>query len=405
MKILCLMMHKNERTLLKPWIDYHSMIFGMENIHVYDNGSTDQECIETLRQYEIKGLHVEWNYTTKADYENRGHIFSEKIKSFDRSSKSYDFYIPLDCDEFIAYERSIGDLLLDKKSIELELSRHIGSQETLSINAGYDNNPLHENFYFRSADQRKCFFYKDTCLTLDQGFHIGKSRARTGPKKTQIVYIHYHYKEFNDYQFSAKQKLIGRVSDFSTSSLERHRDNKGAGYHLIGALLTTESNYYESFHNRLITHKENCFDIIFASTFLKGLGLRVMAPENIKESFKGIDKTVKSHGFIDSFSINGNSIKLIGWVVSSSQEDVGLLSINFGNSRNINISTIIKYDRPDVAKAISGSYMNCGIIAEKELADDELMLFNSAPSKIVAYTKNSSSMLVFNPSIFYSRTI
>ncbi|MGE6106041.1 glycosyltransferase family 2 protein, partial [Aeromonas veronii] len=192
MKLACLMMQKNESRLLKPWIDYHSLIFGLENMYVYDNGSTEKECIDILKQYEKNGLNVEWMFNSKKDFENKGYIFSERIKCFDSGYSSYDFYFPLDCDEFIACERAPGDLLLDKRTIELELEKYIGTQSVLAINAGYDNNPLLEQYYYRSEGQRKSFFYKGTCLTLDMGFHVGKTKAGLEPQKTKIVYIHNH---------------------------------------------------------------------------------------------------------------------------------------------------------------------------------------------------------------------
>ncbi|WP_461601750.1 glycosyltransferase family 2 protein [Aeromonas rivipollensis] len=394
------MMQKNECKLLRPWIEHHSIIFGLNNIYVYDNGSTDSLCIGILKEYEKKGLNVNWSFHTQNDFENKGNIFSDLIKEFDNSDASYDFYFPLDCDEFISYERKSGDLLLDRKSIEIELAKHIGSQETLFINASYDNNPLYEDYFFRNASQRKCFFYKGTCLTLDRGFHIGESRSSTGQKKTGIVYVHYHFKEFDDYQSSAKQKLLGRVSDFSINSLEKHLDRKGAGYHLIEALLNTENDYYKLCYNRLTTYRNDCYELLFISTFLKGLGLHVMAPENIKATFNNLSEDVKINGVIDSFSINNNSIKLIGWVVSSTQDDVNNISIIFENAKTIRILNIKKYDRPDVVKAIDGAYVNCGVVAEKELTDDELEYFNSIPNNIIASTRDSSSALMFNKKIF-----
>ncbi|MEL8650170.1 hypothetical protein J4W43_21295, partial [Escherichia coli] len=77
MKLACLMMQKNESRLLKSWLDYHAIIFGLENMYVYDNGSTEKECIDTLKMYERNGLNVEWKFSSREDFENKGYIFSE----------------------------------------------------------------------------------------------------------------------------------------------------------------------------------------------------------------------------------------------------------------------------------------------------------------------------------------
>ena len=393
MKIACLMMQKNETSLLKPWLDYHIMIFGIKNIFLYDNGSTDTTCINILKNYETKGLNVTWDFNTKNDFEQKGQIFSDKIKNLDKSIFPYDFYFPLDCDEFIAYERNPGDLLMDKKSIEIELENHIGCQSTLAINAGYDNNPLFNQYYFRSDEQRKTFFYKGTCLTLDMGFHSGKTNLGAETKKTKIHYIHHHYKEFYNYQTSAREKLLGRVKDFSTSTLEMHRANKGPGYHLIGALLTTEEEYYFSFYNNFKSQTAKYYQMEFVSFFLKGLGLNISAPDNIKINYS-INKSIR--GVIDSIVINNDLIKITGWAVTPDDDDIMNIYILDNNDNFIEFSKINKYSRPDVVRVVDGAKINCGIIAEKTLSHNELEVIASNDIKVIVKNQTLSSKLSFN---------
>ncbi|HDV1013237.1 TPA: glycosyltransferase family 2 protein, partial [Escherichia coli] len=390
MKLACLMMQKNESRLLKSWLDYHAIIFGLENMYVYDNGSTEKECIDTLKMYERNGLNVEWKFSSREDFENKGYIFSERIKKFDNSNSSYDFYFPLDCDEFIAYERAPGDLLLDKRTIEMELAKYIGTQSVLAINAGYDNNPLLEQHYYRSEGQRKTFFYKGTCLTLDMGFHVGKTKAGLGPQKTKIVYIHNHYKEFYEYQKSAKQKLLGRVSDFSLASLEKHRSNKGAGYHLIGALLSTEHEYYSSFYDAFISNATKYYQMPFVSCVLKGFGLSHGVPEHIK-IICSVDNNIR--GVIDSIVITEKSIIITGWVISQNEKD-NLTAYVFGvNDNFLKLSNIIRYARPDVVSVIDGAYLNCGIKIEQHIFPEEFRILKSDSIKVVIKDGASSSKI------------
>ncbi len=393
MQLACLMMQKNEAILLKPWLDYHAMIFGLENIFIYDNGSTDKSCIDLLEFYEKKGLNVEWNFKTKNDFEKKGKIFADKIKQLDESDLAYDFYFPLDCDEFIAYERAPGDLLVDKKSIELELKNYIGCQFTLSINAGYDNNPLFNEFYFRSDEQRKSFFYKGTCLTLDMGFHSGKTSLGVESKKTKIVYVHHHYKEFHNYQASAKEKLLGRVVDFSTPSLQMHRDNKGPGYHLIGALLTTEEEYYNSFHKTFTSRPKKYHHLAFVSAFIKGLGLNISAPEHLRVKCS-LSNSIR--GVIDSVKIVNNHLTLKGWAVPNNNDDIYSILIFSYNDDYFELSRVNKYHRPDVVRSVNGANLNCGVIAEKELSSKELAIIQSGNIKIIIKNKTLTSKLSFN---------
>ncbi|WP_429033164.1 glycosyltransferase family 2 protein [Aeromonas media] len=393
MKIACIMMQKNESKLLKPWVEYHSLIFGLENMYVYDNGSTDQECIDTLMMYEKNGLNVEWGFKSKEDFEKKGYLFSERIKRFDNSTSPYDFYFPLDCDEFIAYERAPGDLLLDRRSIEIELDKYVGSQSVLAINAGYDNNPLLEKHYFRSEGQRKSFFYKGTCLTLDMGFHSGKTKAGSESQKTSIVYIHHHYKEFHEYQKSAKQKLLGRVVDFSLASLEKHRDKKGAGYHLIGALLATEHEYYSSFYNSYASNTNKYYYMAFVSSHLKGLGLNQSAPEQIK-AICVTDNSIR--GVIDSIVVTKDSLKLTGWAISPDENKCFIIYIFGDNNKYIKILNSETYNRPDVVRAIEHSYLKCGIIAEQKLSSEDFDTLHSKELKIIFKNNSSSSRINFN---------
>ncbi|WP_159340104.1 glycosyltransferase family 2 protein [Leclercia adecarboxylata] len=399
MKIACLMMQKNESKLLKPWLEYHSTIFGLNNIYVYDNGSTDASCIETLRRYESRGLNVNWDHKTQKDFEKTGSIFCEKIKQFDNSDSPYDFYFPMDCDEFIAYERTFGDLLLDRNSIILELKNHIDEKNTLAINAGYDNNPVFSDSYYRSKEQRKCFFYKKTCSSISQGFHIGKTFSGTETKKTKIVYIHHHYKEFHDYQFSAKQKLTGVVTDFSIASLEKHKELRVPGFHVIDKLLITEENYYRSHLDAFNIRKKDFYKLSFVSCFLKGLGININIPEHLKIKIL-LNKNFIGH--IDSLAILNDTVELKGWALSAKDQVIDSIYIYGDNNTSLSIFKIKRYNRPDVLNSFPGSNLKSGIKAELPLSEEVNAVLKSKNISILVGTENSYSKLNFNGMIHIS---
>jgi hypothetical protein len=87
-------MQKNEDDILEEWILYHSYLFGLDNLYIVDNLST-QKSVDILKKYEKRGLHV----TVQNDYSKKGEYLFELIK---QTQNDCDLAIPLDIDEFVA---------------------------------------------------------------------------------------------------------------------------------------------------------------------------------------------------------------------------------------------------------------------------------------------------------------
>lgn len=90
-KIFC--MQKDEHDILNQWIIYHGNLFGLNNIHIVDNGSK-RESLEILQFYQQQGLNLSKfdNYAAKGDH------LCQLIKKYEEQC---DIAIPLDLDEFI----------------------------------------------------------------------------------------------------------------------------------------------------------------------------------------------------------------------------------------------------------------------------------------------------------------
>ncbi len=245
MRIACLMMQKNERDLIHPWIVYHAELFGLTNLFVYDNGSTDSETLKILKKYEKFGLNVFYDKSEKRHFENKGEIMSSKIRELDVEGV-YDFFLPLDCDEFVGccIDQRIK---IDIAEIEKALHPYQESPEVLTILRAYDNSPVHPDYYLPKDAQRKCFFARNTCASLDIGFHHGKSRLSDKEKKTPIVYFHFHHKSYEAFKKSAYEKLSSRVADFSREALLTHLKERRSGFHLIPGVLKQEEEYNARF--------------------------------------------------------------------------------------------------------------------------------------------------------------
>lgn len=345
--IAILMMQKNEHQLLKPWLLYHGMRFGFKNLFVYDNGSNREDCIKTLKDFEQIGVNVIWDKNTKIDFERKGVVFSEKIKSL---STEFLFYFPMDCDEFLAAEFEPGDIKIDQESIYASLSSYVDKDAPLSIGAAYDNNPLYPNSFVRNRNQRKTFFYRETCDFLDCGFHIGRTFSKKEPIRTNIVYFHYHFKDYDSYVESAKEKLKGRISDFSKDSLDAFRERKGQGHHVVGKLIEGPEKYYLSLRNNYKNNIKNYFEIKHFSSFIRVLGLDFIDSYISEENRKSGVKSWR--GYVENISISENFfVKLTGWFIDLDFEDIDKKIFLSINDRSYYSMNIVFKERPDVYKS------------------------------------------------------
>lgn len=243
-RVACIMMQKNEDDLLEPWIAYHGRMFGYENLFVFDNGSTNQRVLKTLEKY-VGRINLMTNRAQKIDFERKGEIIGALITSLEQNNGP-DFFLPLDCDEFVALDSPGGGISCSPESVAAYLGGLAGDPRVLTIKRSYFNVPGQPLQFYR-RDGRKCFFASGSFLALDIGYHQGKSRHTNEEYQTEIVHVHFQNKPFQTFQTHAKQKLEGRIPNFLPETLARYR---GRGYHLCRYLLMSEEEYLHSFDHR-----------------------------------------------------------------------------------------------------------------------------------------------------------
>lgn len=283
MKVKIIAMHKNEVLLLKTWAIYHSNEFGVENIYIIDNGSTKEDVLTTLKELEKLGINVIYDYPDREHFVRKGEVVKEVIEKID-SEDPGDFYIPLDCDEFLCiYDKSKKDFLFGFDNISHYLRKFIGSDETLMIGFGADNCPWDQQSFIVKG-RRKCFFTRDNCLELDVGFHKGRSKRSPFNVTTPLCYLHMHNKPIKKLVEDAKQKMIGRVDSFEKGDLLKYKEEKRTGWHLVEELLIETEADYRSF----IQQKYRSVNLIEIIGFIDSLhinGLEYPYP-NFIDSFK-----------------------------------------------------------------------------------------------------------------------
>lgn len=358
-----LMMQKNEKELLDKWIKYHSEIFSLTNLYVFDNGSDNEQTKELLLNWEQKGLTVNWGHSTKQDFENKGKILGETIKELEKTG-TYECFIPLDCDEFLAVQLDKDTVSCEPEDIYSEILSHSDCKDVLLIDAQFFNSPISRKWFHR-FENRKCFFMKDTFESMDVGFHWGKVKNSTKEKKTHLVQFHFHNKPFQDAREHARNKLALRVESFDKEYLATY---KGSGRHLTKYFLLSEQEYLKQvllapFCN--IGSLANKFDDLaiewpYNSTLEYSLSL--ISPNstlNIEDIAATLHRRVR--GSVDQISLHNECLRLDGW---SSQMDKSPIVqfILVGESGEQEIAADVAVFRADIAKLFGFKEKKFGFI-------------------------------------------
>jgi hypothetical protein len=239
-KIAIFAMVKNEGRMLEAWIKHHSSLVGIKNLYLFDNGSTDSLTIKILSEAENLGCNVERRFTEKKHFEAKGSIMLIKFQELDLF-EDYDFYLPLDCDELLAVELN-GSVFCSKDLILNSFQSIPITKEPLKMTKGWIHNPLKLGF-FRQNPINKTFFYRESAIALDTGYHAGKSKNPGNPLGTSFGLLDYHFLTFEQTKIRAKEKLLGRLDISDYRQLIEYQASKKKGYHLVRELLMEEEEF------------------------------------------------------------------------------------------------------------------------------------------------------------------
>ena len=239
MRIMCMMMQLNEADLLPLWHAYHSSLFGAENLVIIDNGSTHPDVLDALTKIRSSGTLVLLN--ANASLSAKGDIIGSLINRYE-SFGNVDFFMPLDCDEFVGVK--IGDsILFDVDSIEDELSKHAGCMAPISILGSYYNDAgVGDRFFF--WEEKKTFFRAGTFDWMDEGFHTARTKTESNPVRSNIIHVHYQYKPLSLLKSHAKQKFREYIDVNDEASI---RCFEGPGSHAVRYYTMTEDEYSNFF--------------------------------------------------------------------------------------------------------------------------------------------------------------
>lgn len=267
-RVACLMMQRDETALLQPWIEYHAHLFGLENLYVWDNGSEAVSLKKLLVSYQKKGLNVYWALNNEIDFRRKGNILGEKIKELDLQDR-YDFYLPIDCDEFLALRVGNDKITTDRQKIFDAFDALSGEKQALGMRLAYYNVLGHEGYYWPTT-HKKTFFYKGTFGRMDRGYHEGQSRLAEGKRETDFVYMHYQNKPYTMLVEHSKNKLRPFMNVDDTEELKASYDTN----RLARFILDGEDEYMKKFTTE---------DAIFLPEFRESFAKHGITPPFVDE--------------------------------------------------------------------------------------------------------------------------
>lgn len=347
LRIACVMMQKNEVSLLEPWVRYHAHLFGIENLFVLDNGSTEPSVVQTLRQLESEGLNVDYSYRSQTDYRQREEIVTRIFASLSARAV-HDFIFPLDCDEFIGARMQNDTLAFDLPSISERLAPYLNDKRVLTIASTFDNIPDRPLFQ-QAAHQPKCFFANGSCRVLGIGYHTAKAKTTSESVKTPIIYLHFHNKPYSEYLFAAFNKLFDRIPDFSRRSLSEHVDERRSGFHAAAIFLQGEKHFIDRFANIPTV----AIDAFYVALRAAGTDITFNNAPDVRRAFASV------RGVADRVIRDGDRVLIQGWSSFRTGQEMPQFTLRIG-SIVIENAPATRITRPDVNSAHPEIDVQCG---------------------------------------------
>ena len=200
-RIVVVCYQKNEDDILDYWLDYHSEIFGEENVMLLDNYSDDPKVLRTLDVWEDRGVRI---LREQGPYIDKGMLILNATKKYFPDAA---MLVPLDIDEFITIYNYTkisyyANPMISKRAMKDRLKRYVKlpyecyglCKYYSSVSTDVDDTVESIRFFTRSSFSRaqcKKMFKLENVTYLDHGSHKVNSDVRCQNLNT-IGILHYH---------------------------------------------------------------------------------------------------------------------------------------------------------------------------------------------------------------------
>ncbi|MDF3624069.1 glycosyltransferase family 2 protein [Brytella acorum] len=245
-----LMMQKDEGENLSRWLSHYSNLFGMNNLTIMDNGSSDEFTLDLLRSAEGGGCKIIRGYDTQHDFQNKGGHFNNIIKSWDAEC-DYDFALPVDCDEIIAAFTDTG-ISRGSQDIHSVLDTLKNEQRALRLDMSLFNVPGRPEWFAPVRHFHKGFVAAKSLEGIDNGQHEPWTKFTRDYLGVRLTYLHYHNRPYTELIERTRSKLSDLMDIDNREELQRNLHSpKIPGSHLIEILLSTEEEYKRKYDGEI----------------------------------------------------------------------------------------------------------------------------------------------------------
>lgn len=197
-------MVKDECDIIEDWIIYHSKIFGLENIFVIDNLSTDG-TYEIVQKYMAKGLKA----VQYPEYRFKGLYMTELMSEYHQN----EILMPIDIDEFICLFKN--NVIITEKDSILNYIKNLPEHKLYKMHYilanvqdenGYEGvNALTGAYLDINKNLLKSFISAKFKQRIDHGNHMPFNDYIL----TDLALVHYHFRNIEQFKKKVLNNVIG----------------------------------------------------------------------------------------------------------------------------------------------------------------------------------------------------
>lgn len=231
----------DEHEVLADWLQYHSYLVGLQNIHIVDQNSHNLQICKLLALYKLCGVDI----TMEENFVNKHTALTERMKLYNDS-----FLIPMDADEFVSFPVTPTEFTTDRHTIIEQfanLSIDGRKYKFSNVAARYPAadckittktkafDPTYRRVTKKATTSGasqypphmlKTFFYSDGFIATDQGNHHGIVAHDAGHNMSRDPLVKgdlSHYFQFTNISlvhffassyFSMRQKILRAVKAY-----------------------------------------------------------------------------------------------------------------------------------------------------------------------------------------------